>query len=68
MSALDLVRAAWRKSSYSNGSGGTCVELAVRPGGTGVRDSKNPAGGTLIFARSAWNAFSSTLKSSDPRS
>ncbi|MGH3435523.1 MAG: DUF397 domain-containing protein [Sciscionella sp.] len=29
----------WRKSSYSNGSGGNCVELAHTLGA--VRDSKN---------------------------
>ena len=27
----DLSRAAWRKSSYSNGSGGSCVEVAAMP-------------------------------------
>ncbi len=46
----------WRKSSYS-GSGGTgggnCVEIAVRPNGFVVRDSKNPAGGTVVVTR-AW--------------
>jgi len=34
----------WRRSSFSGGSGGDCVEL----GNTGaVRDSKNPAGPVL---------------------
>jgi hypothetical protein len=27
----DLSRAVWRKSSYSNGSGGSCVEIATIP-------------------------------------
>lgn len=35
----------WRKSSYSGGNGGDCVELAHT--GTGVRDSKNATGPVL---------------------
>ena len=46
MSAPDLSRATWRKSSYSNASG-SCVEIAVLKGAIGehdiaVRDSKDP--------------------------
>lgn len=26
---MDLIRAAWRKSSYSTGNGGDCVEVAT---------------------------------------
>jgi hypothetical protein len=31
MPVPDLSRAVWRKSSYSNGSGGSCVEIATIP-------------------------------------
>jgi hypothetical protein len=43
---------AWRKSSYSGGSSGQsdCVELAALPGRIGIRDSKNPDGGTLTVS------------------
>lgn len=34
----------WRKSSYSSGQGGACVELACAGA---VRDSKNPTGPVL---------------------
>jgi hypothetical protein len=34
----------WRKSSYSSGQGGACVELAHAGA---VRDSKNPTGPVL---------------------
>jgi hypothetical protein len=34
----------WRKSSYSSGQGGACVELAFAGA---VRDSKNPTGPVL---------------------
>jgi uncharacterized protein DUF397 len=40
----DLSAAVWRKSSYSGGNGGACVELANIGA---IRDSKNPAGPTL---------------------
>jgi hypothetical protein len=36
--------AVWRKSSYSGGNNGNCVEVALTADETGVRDSKNPAG------------------------
>ncbi|MBW4716923.1 DUF397 domain-containing protein [Saccharothrix obliqua] len=39
----------WRKSSYSGGNGGDCVELAHVGGRLLVRDSKNPEGPTLTF-------------------
>lgn len=49
---------AWRKSSYSNGSGGNCVEVAAS-GGAGllVRDSKRPSGPVLAVGAGAWGAF-----------
>ncbi|WP_460362353.1 DUF397 domain-containing protein [Actinocorallia lasiicapitis] len=33
----------WRKSSYSAGNGGECVELAAHRGRLLIRDSKHPA-------------------------
>jgi hypothetical protein len=52
----------WRKSSYSNGNGGECVELAVQPLVTAVRDSKNPDGDVLAFPAKAFAAFLTRLK------
>ncbi|MEU3045333.1 DUF397 domain-containing protein [Streptomyces sp. NPDC006984] len=48
----------WRKSSYSSGDGGSCVEVldGYQPG-IPVRDSKRPDGPALIFPPSAWSAF-----------
>lgn len=37
----------WRKSSYSGGSGGECVEIAAAEEGVMVRDSKAPEGPCL---------------------
>ncbi|MBD0672703.1 DUF397 domain-containing protein [Streptomyces sp. CBMA156] len=48
----------WRKSSYSGGEGGNCIEVA---GGLldsiPVRDSKDPHGPALAFTPEAWRAF-----------
>ncbi|OBQ47895.1 DUF397 domain-containing protein [Streptomyces sp. H-KF8] len=55
---LDLNNAGWRKSTYSNGQGGDCLELADNiPGTVPVRDSKNPAGPVLFVTPAAWAVF-----------
>ncbi|QHC20665.1 DUF397 domain-containing protein [Streptomyces sp. GS7] len=60
---LDLNNAAWRKSSYSNGSGGECVEVADGlPGIVPVRDSKDPQGPALVFSAAGWSSFVSAVK------
>ncbi|MEU9203757.1 DUF397 domain-containing protein [Streptomyces sp. NPDC048332] len=55
----DLSTAAWRTSSYSNGDGGDCVEIAGNlPGIVPVRDSKaGPQGPAITFARAGWAPF-----------
>ncbi|MEW1718431.1 DUF397 domain-containing protein [Streptomyces sp. NPDC093109] len=59
-----LSAAVWRKSSYSNGQSGDCVEVADGfPGDVPVRDSKAPAGPALLFPATAWAAFLRNLKS-----
>ncbi|MFF2146695.1 DUF397 domain-containing protein [Kitasatospora sp. NPDC058190] len=55
---VDLTGASWRKSSYSGGGGGNCIEVAdgfaaVMP----VRDSKDPSGPALLFSADAWQSF-----------
>ncbi|MFE7520825.1 DUF397 domain-containing protein [Streptomyces halstedii] len=53
----------WRRSSYSNGQGGDCVEVADGfPGMLPVRDSKHPQGPALVFVASAWSAFVNEVK------
>lgn len=59
----DLSNATWRKSSYSGGNGGNCVEVAVLPdSGRAVRDSKDPDGGALVFGTGEWMAFIERMK------
>ena len=66
---MDLTGAAWRKSSFSSGNGGACVEVAIVPGATGgggslvaLRDSKDPAGPALVLTPGEWRAFLSGLR------
>ncbi len=60
---MDLTGAQWRKSSYSGGNGGTCVEVTTNlPGIVAVRDSKNPAGPALILAPDEWRTFLHGIK------
>jgi hypothetical protein len=47
----------WRKSSYSNGTSGACVEVALAPVTVAVRDSKNSVAGHLTFPAHAWSRF-----------
>ncbi|MGH3313531.1 MAG: DUF397 domain-containing protein [Streptomyces sp.] len=61
--SYDLSDAAWRKSSYSNGEGGACVEVADGFAGVmPVRDSKAPEGPALVFPADRWTAFVSAVK------
>ncbi|MBT2443186.1 DUF397 domain-containing protein [Streptomyces sp. ISL-36] len=49
--------AQWFKSSYSNGSGGECMECARAGEATLVRDSKRPRGPVLAVTTDAWQVF-----------
>jgi hypothetical protein len=61
---MDMTNAVWRKSSYSSGNGGNCVEVAHNlPGVVAVRDSKDPDGPKLAFSPAAWSAFTSAVRS-----
>ncbi|WP_405647142.1 DUF397 domain-containing protein [Streptomyces sp. NBC_00019] len=58
----------WRKSSYSGpGDGDSCVEIADHRTLIAIRDSKDPAQGTLAFPSTAFATFIEALKSSDQR-
>lgn len=56
-----MINQTWRKSSRS-ASDAQCVELAVTEHVTGVRDTKNRAGGTLEFGVRAFSAFLADVK------
>lgn len=51
----------WRTSSYS-GKQGNCVALGSLPGRTVVRDSKDPHGMVLSYARAGMAYFLNAVK------
>ncbi|BDM66721.1 hypothetical protein HEK616_02080 [Streptomyces nigrescens] len=60
---IDLSTAVWRKSTYTNGDGGNCVEVVDGlPGVVPVRDSKDPHGPAIVFPAAAWASFVSAVK------
>ena len=62
----DHPSARWSKSSYSNGSGGECVETTTLDrSAMAVRDSKDPCGPVLTFGPDAWRSFLDGIKGTD---
>ncbi|MFI9783858.1 DUF397 domain-containing protein [Kitasatospora sp. NPDC051984] len=59
--APDLSASKWRKSSYSDGDGGNCIEVDDANPGM-VRDSKDPDGPRLTFSAEVWQAFVAKVK------
>lgn len=62
---IDLTSAKWRKSSRSGGGNASCVEVADLAAAVAVRDSKNPSGPALAFARPSWAAFACKVKAGE---
>ncbi|MFD5590523.1 DUF397 domain-containing protein [Streptomyces griseorubiginosus] len=54
---MTIEKLTWFKSSYSDGEGGQCLEVAVTPDTIHLRDSKNPTGPHLALSPTAWSAF-----------
>jgi hypothetical protein len=56
--------ATWRKSSYSGGNGGNCVEVnaQVQAGRVLVRDTKDRQGPVLRFTPGTWQRFADQLR------
>ncbi|WP_030741621.1 DUF397 domain-containing protein [Streptomyces sp. NRRL F-5135] len=53
----------WRKSSYSDGGDGNCIEIAAGiPALVPVRDSKSPDGPVFLFSPAAWAPFLTAVK------
>ncbi len=63
---MDPSGAAWRKSSYSGGNGGQCVEVAAITSNPepmcAVRESTNPEGPVLTFSPRQWRRFAGQVK------
>ena len=59
---MDITSAAWRKSSYSGGASGNCVEVAAAARTVAVRDSRDPKGPVLAFGSKDWQRFADQVK------
>jgi Domain of unknown function (DUF397) len=54
---------SWRKSSYSGGNGGACIQVARHGGKILVRDTKDHGRGPVQqYAPAAWRAFIAALR------
>ncbi|MFE6335223.1 DUF397 domain-containing protein [Streptomyces sp. NPDC057798] len=56
---------AWRKSSYSDGTGNNCIETAKLSKDIAVRDSKDKQRPALLFPQSSWTAFVASVRDGD---
>ncbi|MDH6517267.1 hypothetical protein M2163_005751 [Streptomyces sp. SAI-135] len=56
---MTIEKLTWFKSSYSDGEGGQCLEVAVTPDTIHLRDSKrtDPTAPHLTLSPTAWSAF-----------
>ena len=54
----------WRKSSFSGGNGGNCIEVGMQPRARRVmvRDTKDRTGPVLAFTAPDWQRFTDQLK------
>jgi hypothetical protein len=58
-----IIVTGWRKSSFSSGNGGNCLEAGNTGPAVAVRDTKqNGEGPVLAFTREAWATFTAALK------
>ncbi|MGH3854161.1 MAG: DUF397 domain-containing protein [Pseudonocardiaceae bacterium] len=63
---MDIDRAVWPTSTYTNSSGGACVEVAeLADGHHAIRDSKNPTGPALMFTTAEWAAFTTGVRTNE---
>ncbi|MEU2512664.1 DUF397 domain-containing protein [Streptomyces syringium] len=56
------IRPLWRRSTFSQGGEGNCVEVAFLHREVWVRDSHAPDRPTISFPRRTWHAFLTELK------
>jgi capsid protein len=63
--SAQLRQVRWQKSRYSN-SQGSCVEMALLPGGDiAVRNSRDPSGPTLVYTQAEIQALLQGVKDGD---
>jgi hypothetical protein len=59
----DQVNLSWRKSSYSSGNGGECVEAGTAAGAVLIRDAKDHGDGPMLSVTpDEWRGFTASIK------
>ena len=58
----DISGALWQTSTYSQGGGTQCVEVAGNLPAILIRDSKRRSGGMHVVSRPAWAVFVDGIK------
>jgi hypothetical protein len=53
----------WFTSSFSGGNGDSCVEVAFRPGGVAVRDTKDRTLPSHRYSAACWAEFLAGVRS-----
>ena len=61
---MELNSANWRKSTYSGGNGGDCVEVGNAASMIVVRDTTDRAGTVLAVPAGAWQALLAEVRAS----
>ena len=59
---MSVPSSQWRKSSYSADHPSNCVEVAAMEDAVAARDSTDPTGPVLGFARVEWRVFLDEVK------
>jgi hypothetical protein len=62
MEGTDHALTTWRKSTYSGGGGGNCVEVGGDPSEVLVRDTQDRDGAVLEVGRREWRRFTAAMK------
>ncbi|HXV93088.1 MAG TPA: DUF397 domain-containing protein [Pseudonocardia sp.] len=64
---MDLTRAQWRTSSFSQGNNASsCVEVAfLREGVVAVRDTKDRSLAPQVHTASAWTSFLTAVRAGE---
>lgn len=61
---MELNSANWRKSTYSGGNGGDCVEVSNAASMIVVRDTTDQAGAVLAVPAGAWQTLLAEVRAS----
>ncbi|MGW7303060.1 MULTISPECIES: DUF397 domain-containing protein [unclassified Streptomyces] len=59
---MSIETLSWVKSSYSDGEGGQCLEVALTSSTVHLRDSKSPEAPHVTVVSSAWADFLRAIK------